>query len=71
MSYLNGQTSITLSNYWVLSFFIALLLDVLVFCPIMALLAHIPAFQSFLVWKGMIYDSEVCHWAYKHQKKVL
>jgi hypothetical protein len=68
---LHAEQSSTTSNWWVLSFFIAVALDWVIFDPICCVLASIPAFRKFFQWKGYIYDEEVCHWSYKHQKKVL
>jgi len=70
MSYLHGEINSSLSNDWTASFFIALGLDWLIFDVICALLAHFDFFRTFLVYKGYIYDAEVCHWSYKNQKKM-
>jgi len=63
----HGEISKTLSNYWVASYFTALLLDWLIFDPIVALLCKIQVIQDFCKYKGYIYDDEVCHDSYIHQ----
>jgi len=68
---LHAELGTTESNYWVASFFIAVGLDWIIFDPLACLAASVPAFAGFFKWKGYIYDDSVCHYAYKHQKKVL
>ena len=71
MSYLYSINEYTLQNYWAASFFIAVGLEWLIFDPICAILAGVPALRGIFKLKGYIYDKEVCHHAYKKQKKAL
>jgi len=71
MSALTSLTENTLQHYWLGTFFIAVCIDWIVIDTLCVALANFPLFRNIFKWKGLIYDAEVCHYAFKTQKKAL